>query len=279
MNPYEPELYRERICLGWDEVAEDYQVITLPFLEQYLQKLLEVSELNSNMNVLDVGTGTGLAALKAAEKIKPDGRVLAIDFSENMLNITRTIIDSLEITNIDVYRMPAEVLDIESEMFDRVICNFGLSFFSEPQKALAEMHRVLKENGRLTLSTWAKQDRCLVLGLMDKMLKNCVPALKESEVPSIFAFGTKKSLGSVLKDVGFKNIKVVSEIHSARYKQAGDYWEKLYRTGPELRDILSNLKPVQVKKIKKRVLEEVEKYREGDKIILPSEALIATGIK
>jgi ubiquinone/menaquinone biosynthesis C-methylase UbiE len=217
--------------------------------------------------------------MAAAERIKPGGRVLAIDFSENMLALTRTIIDSNEIVNIDIYTMPAEELDIDSKSFDRVICNFGLTFFSDPKKALDEMNRVLKDNGRVTLSTWAKQDKCLVLGLMDTILKDCLPALKKSKTPSVFDLGTIKSLQNAMTEAGFREVMVEEELHSARYLKAEDYWEKLYRTGPELRKILSDLSTKQIDLIRNKILEGVEKYRKGDKIILPSVALIGTGLK
>jgi ubiquinone/menaquinone biosynthesis C-methylase UbiE len=279
MALYEPELHREKLCLGWDEVAEDYQTITAPFLAQYLPKLLELADLKPDMLVLDVGTGTGLAAIQASERIKPEGRVLATDFSEQMLNVARSLVEEQNITNIDVYKMTAEELDIESKSFDRVICNFGLSFFQEPEKALAEMYRVLKENGRLTLTTWAKEDKCLVLGLMDHILKDCVPELKKTYAPSIFKFGTKKALKTALEDAGFRDVDIITEMHTARYDKAEDYWLKLYQTNPELRNTISVLTAEEVQKVKDKVCKEAEKYRVGERIILPSEALIATGLK
>lgn len=279
MREIDPLLYREHICTKWDEIAEDYNVITTPFLELYLPKLIDLADLGPNMNVLDIGTGTGIAAFAASEAIKPDGRVLATDFSEHMLNLTRKNIEARSISNIDVFGMPAEELDIESEIFDRVICNFGLGFFADPGKALDEMYRVLKNNGMLTLSTWAKCDKCLVLGIIYSIMKDCTTDSAEEDLESVFAFGTPELLKNSLESAGFQNVKISEETHSARYKKAEDYWEKLIRTGPELQDIFKELSNKQKKTVKKRVIAEVEKYRDGEKIILPSKALYATGTK
>jgi ubiquinone/menaquinone biosynthesis C-methylase UbiE len=279
MAVYDVRFQRGRMTAGWNEIAEDYQQITVPFLNQYIPKLIETADIQSNHNVLDVGAGTGLAALAVSDLIKPDGRILATDLSDDMLEILRRTIEEKKIENIDVYHMPAEELDIESLTFDRVISNFGLSFFQEQHKALEEMCRVLKDEGRVAVSTWASQERGLVLGLMDDILKNTVKEFLNPVAPSIFEFGSEKTLHNALVEAGFKSVKVISEIHSARYKKAEDYWEKLYRTGPELREIVSNLPDKDLKILRARVIEEVEKYREGEKIILPSEALIATGIK
>lgn len=279
MSTYDPGLHRKQMCIGWNEVAKDYKTITVPFLAQYVPRLIEFADLQPGQMVLDVGTGTGLAAIEAAPLVSPNGRVLATDLSDKMISIARKQIDKQGIINIDVHAMPAEKLESETETFDRVISNFGLSFFQEPQKALAEMNRVLKKGGKLTLSTWTVQKRCLVLGIMDSVLKNCFPSLGESKAPSIFDFGTEALLKKALEEAGFDDVRIITELQSARYKKAEDYWNKLYKTGPELRAALSTLKPEQVEYIKVRVVEEVEKYRKGDKIILPSEALIATAIK
>jgi ubiquinone/menaquinone biosynthesis C-methylase UbiE len=279
MAVYDVRLQREKMNIGWSEVAEDYQNITVPFLAQYIPALLEAAELKPDMNVLDVGSGTGLAALAAAEKISPDGRVLATDLSDSMLDILRKIISERNVENIDIYHMPAEELDVESLTFDRVISNFGLIFFQEPHKALEEMCRVLKDDGKIAVSTWAAQERCLVLGLMDRIMKDTIKEFLNPMAPSIFDFGTEEILHNALVEAGFKSVKVHSEIHTARYKKAEDYWEKLYRTGPDLRDIVANLPDENLKLLKSRIFKEVEKYRDGEKIVLPSEALIATGIK
>ena len=279
MCPFEPDLHRKKMAVGWSEVANDYQEITVPFLAQYLPELIDAAGLKPKMNVVDVGAGTGLASMEAARRILPEGRVLATDLSDRMLELARTIFEKNGIDNIDIYNMPAELLDIDSETFERVICSFSLPFFQEPEKALREMHRVLRFDGKLALSTWAAQNRAPVLGIMDTALKDLLPVQEDDSPPSVFAFGDEDTFNVALEEVGFENVQITSITHSARYKKAEDYWDRLYRTGPELRDIVAGLAPEQVDSLKSRVVEDVEKFRNGDKIVLPSEALIATGTK
>jgi phage shock protein A len=114
---------------------------------------------------------------------------------------------------------------------------------------------------------------------MDTVMKDQIPSLKESKNPSVFDFGTEELLKKALEEAGFKEVNITRELHSARYKEAEDYWQKLYKTGPELRNKLSDLSEKQLLALKTKVCEEVEKFRDGNKIVLPSEALIATAIK
>jgi ubiquinone/menaquinone biosynthesis C-methylase UbiE len=50
--------------------------------------------------------------------------------------------------------MDAEHLDFADSTFDRVLCGFGIMFFSDQLRALGEFRRVLKSGGRLAVSTW-----------------------------------------------------------------------------------------------------------------------------
>jgi ubiquinone/menaquinone biosynthesis C-methylase UbiE len=50
--------------------------------------------------------------------------------------------------------MDAEELTFPDEVFDFVICGFGIMFFPDQDRSLAQMRRVLKPGGRLALSTW-----------------------------------------------------------------------------------------------------------------------------
>ena len=197
----------------------------------------------------------------------------------SLLSHARALIDENKLTNIDIYAMTAEDLDIHSETFDRVICNFSLPFFQDRKKALDEMYRVLKPDGKAAISIWAVREKCLVLGIMDNIVKETVSDLENLIKPSIFDLGTEDAISTALEDTGFSTFEIHHETHTARYKRADDYWDKLYRTGPDLRETLSEFSEEKVAQIRERVLAEVEKYRQGDKIILPSEALIVTAVK
>ncbi len=131
----------------WDKLTPRYE----PFIEKYwkiypslLDKISE--DVNSEDIVLDVATGPGLDALKIAERAS---KVYAIDISEPMIEEAKKKAEEKKIKNVEFSVEDAYALPFDNEMFDTVICNSALHNMVNPQKALSEIRRVLKPNGRL----------------------------------------------------------------------------------------------------------------------------------
>lgn len=102
--------------------------------------------------VLDVGTGTGVAALAATEAVGPTGLVVGIDPSVGMLAIAR----DKGLTR--VLGGAAVDLPFRDGIFDAVIASFVIFFFTRYDTALSDMVRVLRPGGRLGATTWGPRD-------------------------------------------------------------------------------------------------------------------------
>lgn len=98
--------------------------------------------------VLDVGSGTGAGAIHAAEEVGPDGLVVALDPSGEMLRL---------LGNPQVLRVVGEVpgLPFPEDYFHTVMANFVLSHFKSYEHGLVDMVRVLAPGGRLGVTVWA----------------------------------------------------------------------------------------------------------------------------
>lgn len=91
--------------------------------------------------ILDLCTGTGdLAYLLSKEY--PNSKVIGIDFSEKMLEIARKKHSDLEFIEGDCTQLP-----FEEKSFDLCVISFGLRNIEDIEKALKEIHRVLKTEG------------------------------------------------------------------------------------------------------------------------------------
>lgn len=101
--------------------------------------------LKSGFKVLDLCTGTGDIAIYLARNIIKDGKVTAVDFSENMLEIAKqkaAKIKNIEFVNADVLNLP-----FQDGEFDACFISFGLRNLTGLKKGLLEMKRVTKKGG------------------------------------------------------------------------------------------------------------------------------------
>lgn len=101
--------------------------------------------------ILDVATGTGDFAIKAAEALKP-AKVLGIDISEKMMEIGQHKVAARGLQDIISFKKEdCTALTLPSNSFDAVMAAFGIRNFADLDKGLAEMCRVLKPGGMLTI--------------------------------------------------------------------------------------------------------------------------------
>ena len=113
------------------------------------EMMLDMAGVQSGSRVLDVAAGTGESSLMAARRVGPTGYVLAVDFSASMLNAAAEAARNEGINNVETRVMNAEALELDEDSFDAVISRIALMVFPSPAKALTEMRRVVKSNGKL----------------------------------------------------------------------------------------------------------------------------------
>jgi ubiquinone/menaquinone biosynthesis C-methylase UbiE len=136
----------------WDRIAKKYDRVTIKITKDYpslIQRI--VDDVNGAERVLEVATGTGLIAIEIAGKV---GFVEAIDFSPKMINFAQEKALKGHIENIQFSVQSAYSLEFEDGEFDGAICSNALHCMNNPQKALSEIRRVLKENGILIAPTF-----------------------------------------------------------------------------------------------------------------------------
>ncbi len=105
------------------------------------------AEIPVGATVLDLGCGAGLDSLIAARKTGPEGRVLGVDFSEQMIERARRAVAEAGIGNIELLQGPAEQLPLDAAVVDVALVN-GIFNLNPARAAIfAELARVLKPGG------------------------------------------------------------------------------------------------------------------------------------
>ena len=118
---------------------------------------IEMSGVRVGNKVLDIAGGTGDLTKAFSKRVGPNGQVILADINESMLRVGRDkLADSGVAGNLEVVQANAEVLPFPNDFFDVVTIAFGLRNVTDKDKALAEMHRVLKPGGRLLVLEFSK---------------------------------------------------------------------------------------------------------------------------
>lgn len=128
----------------FDDTAEGYAATMAPSLRPIAAEVVRRARLEPDQRVLDVGTGTGLAAAAA----RGDGRKLTgIDAAAGMLRLARASVDGVQFEEMDF-----EALRFPDASFDVLLASHALLFASDRTGALREWRRVVRPGGRLSLS-------------------------------------------------------------------------------------------------------------------------------
>jgi len=119
---------------------------------------IQMLDVQPSESILEIGCGTGHALAEFAKKGR---QVVAIDLSEKMLQVAREkiISESAGLCQADGLFIP-----FANEQFDCVFISFTLELFDSPEipRVLQELHRVLKNDGKLGVVSLAKQDSSAV---------------------------------------------------------------------------------------------------------------------
>ncbi len=166
--------------------------------EEFEEEFIEMAKLKAGSSILDVacGTGAGLPALGRA--VGPEGDILGVDISSEMLHRAHARARKLKMRNVSFRELDVEKLSLEfeEESFDAVICCNGLPNFLRPMRALTEMSFVLRAGGRLAFST-LNRDTCEEKPLMNLSMRY-----------SRGRFPYKQEIREFLEDMGFVRIKM-----------------------------------------------------------------------
>jgi ubiquinone/menaquinone biosynthesis C-methylase UbiE len=120
--------------------------------EEFMVRFLKLCGLRAGINILDVGTGTGLTAISIAKALSGNCRILGIEPIDAMVEKAKSNIKNEELEDvIAITKASAENVPGEDHIYDLVTCTFAIRH-TDIRKALAEFIRVLKPKGRIVIA-------------------------------------------------------------------------------------------------------------------------------
>ena len=150
--------HAEQIVINlWSEDARAWRRYWAPIFRRFAEDLVSDSGLSQDQLVLDIGTGTGVAAFEAARRVKSGGFVFGIDRLESMLAAARVEPETRSLRNVRFFLMDAQKLLFPSQIFDMIVSNCGISPVGFHQ-TVEEAYRVLRNGGTFAYSDWRLKD-------------------------------------------------------------------------------------------------------------------------
>jgi ubiquinone/menaquinone biosynthesis C-methylase UbiE len=244
-----PDDQKHCVVAGYDTTAEAYD--TLRLVQVCARRLVEVWSLPPGVQVLDVATGTGWAALAAAQHVGPTGRVLGVDLSSEMLARAQQKATEAGLTNVEFRAGDAERLDLADQCFDVVLCSSALVIF-DMLATLQEWHRVLKPGGEVRFSAFGPTFLQPLRDLWDARLRQYGVSPTGSQNQRLEEPETCRRL---LHEAGFVQSEVQSEQLGYYFRTVEEYWEEIWASQRRLSVL--QLAPAQREQFKAENLAEV----------------------
>ena len=142
-----------RLAQHYDRLANAYDRRWRAYIQQTLERALDVLKLSGRERVLDVGCGTGEFERMAMNRF-PQLSITGIDVAPQMIAVARDKLADAPRVSFQVAQ--AEGLPFDQEEFDVVICANMLHHVREPRWALQECARVLRPSGSCVVVDWCR---------------------------------------------------------------------------------------------------------------------------
>jgi SAM-dependent methyltransferase len=259
---------------GWNAVATGYDEVWFDALPELTERAIQIVSPAPAMTVLDVGTGPGTFAVRVAPRV---ARVVAIDFADEMIARLRARLERDAIANVEPRVMDGQELSFEDASFDAVVSMFGWFMFTDRARALAEFRRVLRERGRVLVTSWAPPDRNLVLGAGMTALREALPDLPRpqgplpTQIPDVCA--------EELRAAGFADVSTTIVRGNIHFASAAAYWDAMVRGGAPMAILRAKLGETAWQAAAERALEALRSRFGDGAMTLDVEAIFTTGVR
>jgi len=111
-----------------------------------------IAEINPGEVVLDLGSGGGIDCFLAAKKVGPEGRVIGLDMTPDMIKLARRNARKMGVTNVEFRFGEMEDIPLPDQSVDVIISNCVVNLSPDKSAVFGEAYRVLRPSGRVMVS-------------------------------------------------------------------------------------------------------------------------------
>jgi SAM-dependent methyltransferase len=226
--------------------------------------------------ILELTSGPGETGFLVAERLGPGGRLISSDLNEGMVAAARRGAEARGLTNIDFRVIDAQRIDLADDSVDGVLSRFGLMLVPEPERAFAEIGRVVRPGGRLAYGVWGPFDRnpwlTLLVGAF--LQHGHVPPSDPVGPGGVFSLADPQPNHDLLHGAGFTDVEIEEIPGAQRYDSLDEYWDIQTAIAGPLSGIIRSLSQEKRAEIKTTLESMVAPHRAADdSLTLPSLAI------
>ena len=155
----------------WSQTA-DGKGRMYDYLRKAQNRLIEITDIKENINLLDIGCGTGWALGQAANAVNFNGTFYGVDLSSGMIEKAKSNFKNR--SNFHFITASSESIPLEDNLFDIIICSNSFHHYLHPGKAMKEIFRLLRPCGKIYILDPTADS--FVIRIADKIIRLIEPA-------------------------------------------------------------------------------------------------------
>jgi SAM-dependent methyltransferase len=272
VSEYDVEAFETFEQAGWTtKEAAAYDALAGRVTARVADPLLDAVGAEEGMRLLDVATGPGYVAARAAE-LRADA--VGLDFSETMLAHARS-----KAPGVEFLRGDATALPFADESFDAVVAAFLLLHLGTPERAVAEAARVLRPGGRAAFSVWDEPSRGRWIGVFFEAI-TAAGAHAPAELPSgpsFYRFADENELTALLEGATLSDVQVGTVEFALHLDHGDELWHGLIQGSVRVGPLILGQTEEMQREIRARYDELLEAYRTDDGYEVPVSVKLASG--
>lgn len=193
--------------------AQAYEDLFVPALfREWAPRVVSAAAIRAGEQVLDVACGTGVLSRAAAGQAGDNGSVVGLDPSAAMLRVANNISPLIE------WREGSgDDLPFPNHSFDAVVSQFGLMFIPDRVRALSEMVRVLRPEGRLAVAVWDSLQNIALFHRETELVERIAGVDAANALRAPFSLGNPAELTYLAAQAGIDSANVATFRGLARF--------------------------------------------------------------
>jgi arsenite methyltransferase len=273
----DPGEHKRRVAAVYNLASAGYGKPALRFFRLCADRLIDLAGIRSGQSVLDVATGTGLAAIAAARAVGAAGRVVGVDIAEDMLAMARRNAAETGMTHADFRIADAEHLPFPDQAFDAAVCAAGIFFVPNMPAAVRECRRVVTKAGRLAFSMFGDTAFQPMSDLYEARIRAYGISFPVPRRPfSWQRLSDPAKCRSLLEDAGCTDVQIREEQLGYGLRSTDEWWDIVWNSG--FRGPVSQLSAHDVERFRREHLAEIDGLATRREIRLDIPAIFALGL-